>query len=110
MRSAVRLVAAGREESRGGRVRFDDGAKRAAVEHAERVMQRGGSLKEASRDLSVAYETLRRWRQPRSLPLVRAVQVADAHDVSRLVVVLPGGARVEGLDVAGVAELARRLS
>jgi len=73
-------------------------------------LERGGSLKEASRALGVAYETLRRWRAVRRRPLVRAVEVADAHDVSRLVVVLPGGVRVEGLDVAGVAELARRLS
>ena len=110
MRSAVRVVASGRDESAGGRVRFDDRAREAALQHAERVIAGGGSLKRASRELGIAYETLRRWRPVRVRPLVRAVEVAEADGPGRIVVVLPGGARIEGLDLAGAAELARRLS
>ena len=110
MRSAVRVVASGRGESAGGGVRFDERARQAALQHAQRVIADGGSLKRASRELGIAYGALRRWRPVRVRPLVRAGEVAEADARGRIVVVLRSGARIEGLDLAGVAELVRRLS
>ena len=43
-------------------------------------------------------------------PLLVPVQVADATAERRALVVFAGGVRVEGLTVAEVAELVRRLS
>jgi hypothetical protein len=106
-----RAVRAGRTESAGGRVRFTASARRAALDHIERRRGEGVSLAAAARETGVPYLTLRRWRAgARSRPAFRQVAVVAPERVGRgLVVVLPSGLRVEGLDVDGVAELARRL-
>lgn len=107
MRDESRLVKAGRSESDGGRVRFSEGAREAARRHAEARLAEGRSLAEAAQEMGVGYETLRRWRGAGKL---RPVTVSAEPVTPPIVVVLPCGARIEGLDLAGTAELARRLA
>lgn len=79
------------------------------------LADRGMSLEEAAKEIGVAAADLRAWSQDESPmgPLIVPVYVAnEATTVERghLVAVLSGGVRVEGLTVADVVELARRLS
>ena len=108
MRGDLATVRNGRRESAGGRVRFSEAAKRAAVEHALRRERGGGSVGAAARETGVGYETLRRWLRER--PAVQPVRVIEERQGGAVVLVLPGGSRVEGLTVGDVAELVRRLS
>jgi len=73
------------------------------------------SLEQASVEIGVAAAELRAWSEDGSSrsPLIVPVYVAsEATTAERggLVAVLAGGVRVEGLTVADVVELARRLS
>ena len=110
MEMAARRVAAGRRESAGGRVRFSEASKRAALAHVAGLAKMGGSLKQAAGELGIGYETLRRWRDRRIGTRLRAVKVAEPPAARDVVVVVPGGARIEGLDLEGIAALARRLT
>lgn len=110
MVSMVRKVRAGRDESAGGRVRFSEAARSAALERIAQVGAEGGSLAGVARELGVSDQTLRRWRAGQAPARLRAVRVSEDETPRGIVVLLPGGARVEGLDLEGLAELARRLS
>jgi len=110
MESLVRRVLAGRDESAGGRVRFSDAARRAALEHVARVTAEGGSLGQAAHELGITDQTLRRWRDDETVPRLRTVQLSAEVAPRPVVVVLPGGVRIEGLDFDAVVELARRLA
>jgi len=92
-------------------VRFSEAARAAAVEHARRSVEEGGSLVSAARELGVEYQSLRRW-SAMAPSAFRRVRVEHQHELpaKRVVVTLPSGASVEGLDVAGIAELLRRLA
>src|SRR5512144_2375259 len=98
--SVVRAVAAGRTESEGGRVRFTASARRAALDHVEQRCREGASLAAAALETGVPYQTLRRWRAAAGVRATfRPVSVVASAVATRgLVVVLPGGVRVEGLD------------
>lgn len=64
------------------------------------------------RELGMRRETLAGWvapPAPKETPRFVPVTVVET-PAGRLVVHGPGGVRVEGLDVAGVAELLRRLA
>ena len=106
----VAIVQRERTRSGRGRVRFNERAREAAVEHVRRQLAQGGSVKGCAREMGIAYETLRRWLRDakRVLRPVR-VEPAAMERGSSVVVALPGGARVEGLDVGGIAELCRLL-
>lgn len=111
MAATRRAVQAGRSKSAGGRVRFTEAARAAAVAVVERRREAGGSVLATARELGVEYQTLRRW-MARVKPAFRRVSLASTTQAppARLVLTLPSGLQVEGLDIDGVAELVRRLS
>ena len=70
------------------------------------------SLVDLAAELGVHQRTLYRWIEeaPPRVPLAPVVVVEGEHERRTApVVVLPGGARIEGLDLAALAELVRRL-
>jgi hypothetical protein len=74
----------------------------------------GAPLSAIVRELGVRRETLAGWVAPakaeaETRPRFVPVSVLEA-PTGRIVVHGPGGVRIEGLDVAGVADLLRRLS
>ena len=74
---------------------------------------RGVDLERAAIEIGVPVADLRAWSRAQEVdaPLFVPVQIEDESTTPReIVVVLPGGVRVEGLTVADVAELVRRLS
>jgi len=85
-----------------------------AVEYFRRRRAAGTSLAAISRELGVKRHTLVGWTAAPEVPaaprFVPVSVVADAPAASKVVVHGPGGVRVEGLDLAGVAELLRRLA
>ena len=110
MASRMREIRQGRSKSAGGRVRFSSAAREAALAHVVRRRAEGITLAQSAREMEVSYQTLRRWRS--GLPAMRSVRVVEAPPTAARepVLVLPCGARVEGLDLASLAELVRRLS
>jgi hypothetical protein len=77
------------------------------------LAERGVSLEQAAREIGVTTADLHRWSrgQEAEAPLILPVQI-EAESTARreLVVVLGSGVRVEGLTIADLAELLRRLS
>jgi hypothetical protein len=73
---------------------------------------RGVDLEQAALEIGVSAIDLRSWSQGQvEAPLFVPVQVeVESAEQREIVVVLAGGVRVEGLSVADVAELVRRLS
>jgi transposase len=74
---------------------------------------RGVDLERAALEIGVSAAELRAWSQEQVVeaPLFVPVQVeVESAEQREIVVVLAGGVRVEGLSVADVAELVRRLS
>jgi len=76
---------------------------------------RGVGIEQVAREVGMEVSELRSWieDESRPVPLIVPVQVEGAGEaVARegFVAVLAGGVRVEGLTIADVAELARRLS
>lgn len=100
---------------RGAGRRYPPAARRLAVEYSRRQRAAGTSVEAISRELGVKRHTLVAWTaaareiatSPRFVPVS---VVADAATPSKIVVHGPGGVRIEGLDLAGVAELLRRLA
>jgi hypothetical protein len=79
------------------------------------LARQGTSLEQAAQEIGVAVTELRAWSQDGSsaTPLIVPVYVeGEATTIERggLVAVLAGGVRIEGLTIADVVELARRLS
>lgn len=100
---------------RGAGRRYPPAARRLAVEYFRRRRAAGTSVEAISRELGVKRHTLVGWtaaaREVATTPLFVPVNVvADATTKSRIVVHGSAGVRVEGLDLAGVAELLRRLA
>lgn len=86
--------------------------KRKALARWRLLATSGVSLEQAAQDIGVTAVELRAWLRGTEdeAPLFVPVQVADATAERRALVVFAGGVRVEGLTVAEVAELVRRLS
>jgi hypothetical protein len=103
-----KVVRAGRTESAGGRVRFSAAAREAAVGHVRRRRAQGLTLVTAARETGVPYQTLREWLGKSGGGAFRRVEVM-APEHRALTVVLGSGARVEGMSLEDVVELARRL-
>ena len=77
------------------------------------LAERGFSLEQAAREIGVETADLRRWSQgdEAKAPLIVPVRVdAESMASQQITVVLLSGARIEGLTVADVAKLLRRLS
>ena len=96
---------------RSGRRRYSAEARAAAAAYGLSRSGEGGSVHRAARELGIPMQTLQRWMRA-ARPAFRRVTVeADAVVCGRpLVVRMPSGLIVEGLDIAGVAELSRVLS
>ena len=99
----------------GPRWRCSEGLRQEIVEYARHEVASGASVRAAARRLGVSNSTLTRWleegRQPSTFRPVE-VQIAEepAQEPSgELVLVSPGGYRVEGLDVEQLAMLLSRL-
>ncbi|WAS90523.1 hypothetical protein [Nannocystis punicea] len=87
--------------------------KRKALARWRLLATSGVSLGQAALEIGVTVEELRAWSRGVEIeaPLLVPVQVAGEPATPReIVVVLAGGVRVEGLTLAEVAELVRRLS
>ena len=90
-----------------------------AVEYARERREQGATWKLVARELGIGIDSLMNWARAagssagkpefRQVALTQA-EVAVSATGSALVVHGPGGVRVEGLDVASLAELLRRLS
>lgn len=77
------------------------------------LAERGMGLEEAALQIGVEAADLQRWSRgdEAEAPLIVPVQVeVEASSQRQIAVVLVSGVRVEGLTVAEVAELLRRLS
>jgi transposase len=108
-RDAVRR--AGR---RGPGRRYPAELRRRGAEYLRARQTAGAPLSAILRELGVRRETLANWAAPAKAeaekrPLFVPVSVVET-PAGRIVVHGPGGVRVEGLDVAGVADLLRRLA
>ncbi len=89
-------------------------ARAMAVEHARIVMATGKSVRGAALAMGVHEVTLKTWLEEVSVPDVGAftpVQVTrdEGPRLRVLSLVLPDGARVDGLDVTSAAALVRAL-
>lgn len=77
------------------------------------LAERGVGVEEAALEIGVAMTDLRRWSRSEEVdaPLIVPVRI-EAEPLARreITVVLESGVKVEGLTVAEVAELLRRLS
>lgn len=85
-----------------------------ALEIAAARRKTGASTRAVAKELGIPEVTLKRWAE--SAGDLRCEGRAPFHEVTvrgdpppRPVLVLPNGARVEGLDIDGVVELIRRL-
>jgi transposase-like protein len=108
-----------------GRRRYTGELKQVVVEHVERRCAEGTTAAAACRELGIHKATLVGWmkatgrrkkgpaskrRQSSPAARMRAVQLTESKHDSALVVLLPGGARVEGLSIAQLGELAKALA
>lgn len=98
--------------------RFSAAFRAEVVSHARTRARDGAALARIARDLGLRPKTLARWMRQTPASKLRAVRVerderpdlAAAAPDRRIVVVTPSGIRVEGLDIAGVAQLMRSLT
>lgn len=85
-----------------------------AAEYFRRRRAAGAAITEIASALGVKRHTLGAWtlapEAPASRPGFVPVRVVDEPASARIVVYGPGGLRVEGLDLAALAELLRRLA
>jgi transposase len=106
-RAAVRQ--AGR---RGAGRRYPAVVRRQGAAYLAARRAAGATVSTVTRELAIRRDTLLGWARPagaQSKPRFMPVAVVEER-ASRIVVHGPHGVRVEGLDVAGVAELLRRLA
>jgi transposase-like protein len=83
----------------------------AVVEYAAKAKEHGKSHAKVAAELGMSEPTLSFWRaQARSRGNLVPVAIVAAPRVEREPIVEPGPLRVRGLDIAGVAELLKRLA
>jgi transposase-like protein len=101
-----------RIERRGRGCAYPTPLRNRAVAYVQARRAEGASVASVGAELGICISTLLRWtRSPRkSATFERVLVVADAATPSALVVHGPCGLRIEGLQLAEVAELVRRLS
>jgi predicted transcriptional regulator len=80
--------------------------------YAEQRRAVGARVEVIARETGVSGESLRRWMAgaPRRRPAMVAVEIRPERGGAGVVLLTPGGYRVEGLDVAGAAALLRQLA
>lgn len=94
----------------GPRRRYTPELRAMAIAYAKERVGTGGGFKAIARELGVGRFTLRGWvASAEQSAQFRTVELTDDAPRDQLVVHGPGGVRIEGLDLAGVAELLRRL-
>ena len=101
--------------------RYSAAFRAEVVVHARGQVRAGVAVSRIARDLALRPKTLTLWMRDTRVSKLRAVRVErDARPVSvtgavaaverRVVVVTPGGVRVEGLDLDGVVQVLRLLA
>jgi transposase-like protein len=95
----------------GGRGRYPLDLRKAVVEYASRARQRGTSGAKVAAELGMSSHTLQYWQAAARghAQLLPVKVVADA-TATQEVIIECGLVRVRGLDIAGVAELLKRLA
>jgi hypothetical protein len=113
MGSAARIrrqVAALGPRGRGARV--PEGLREEIGAYARGRLEEGAGLREVAAETGVSPESVRRWAgstpdEHRDVELLPVQVIGEAESI---VLVAPGGYRIEGLDIAGAAALLRRLA
>ena len=112
-REAAAFRAAVRQAGpRDARQRYPAALRRQGVAYLAARQASGATASAVARELAVRRDTLLWWTRPRraAKPGFVPVSVVGGQPIDQIVVRGPHGVRVEGLDVAGVAELLRRLA
>lgn len=109
-KTLVRQLMGGR---RGRGVRYPQAVRLEAVAFAHEALASGASLSGIATSLGIGEVTLSRWLEPERVGL-REVEILGAEPArmpaaAGVVLVSPSGFRVEGLELAQVAELLRVL-
>ncbi len=115
-RSFRKAVESHQRQRAGKAIRYGDELRRGAVEFARLARAEGVSLLQCSRLLGVGYKSLHRWMQTTKpgvtatslRPVELAIGAEVTGDADRLVLVTPGGFRIEGLarpDLAALVQL-----
>lgn len=95
----------------GKRGRYPVPLREAVLEYAGRAKKHGKSHAKVAAELGMSVQTLCYWRAAaRRRGALRPVAIVAAHIGEREPVVELGPIRVRGLDVAGIAELLKRLA
>lgn len=92
--------------------RYPRALRTAVTAYVRRCRARGEPWAAITRELGLSAFTLQRWFQTGSPDTFRPVEVVAPEPLpaaSGAVVVLPGGVRIEGLDLAGLVAVARAL-
>jgi predicted transcriptional regulator len=88
---------------------YTEEQKKFAVQFATEQLETGMTKAAVAKSLGISDMTIRKWLDPEQKRF-RRVQVVDgAAKQSSLVVVMPNGIRVEGLDLNGAVSLLRSL-
>lgn len=87
---------------------YPEKLKKLALAALSEAEERGLGATSVARELGIHADTLRSWRDATALVPVRVIE--SRTEQSSLVVIAAGGLRIEGLDIAGLAELIRRLA
>ena len=106
-----RRVAALGVRRRGARV--PEALRTEIAAYAEQRRAAGARLKAIAHETGVSGESVRRWMAGaprRQRPAMVAVEIRSESGGAGVVVLTPGGYRVEGLDVVGAAALLRQLA
>jgi transposase-like protein len=113
-RAAVFRVAVRRLGTRGAGRRYPEELKREALAYFGERRRQGASIAGVAKELGVRERALSMWvatpRPTGKASFVPMAVVADAPRAASAIVVHAGGLRVEGLDVATLAELLRRFA
>ena len=101
----------------GGRRQYTAAVKKAVLEYVEKHREAGGTLERACEDVGINKGTVLGWRpgarkskkkQMRRAPKVQPVEIVASRQ--QPAVVLPGGARIEGLSIQQLAQLVKALA
>jgi transposase-like protein len=94
----------------GGRGRYPLDLRKAVVEYASRARHQGKSGAKVAAELGMSSHTLQYWQAAvRGHGQLLPVKVVAGTTPTREVIIECGQVRVRGLDIAGVAELLKRL-